>query len=60
MTSKRSVGSRGRGGDDDNDIDPRGNDDDDTSISLAMVRATRVVGDKEGDGVLSLKQARIT
>ncbi len=48
--SKRSVGSRGRGGDDDNGIDPRGNDDDDTTISLAMATATRVAGNEEGDG----------
>jgi hypothetical protein len=45
-----SVGSRGRGGDDNDDVDPRGDDDDDTTISLAMATATRVVGDKEGDG----------
>jgi hypothetical protein len=47
---KRSVGSQGRGGNDDNDVDPRGNDDDDTTISLAMAMVTRVAGDKEGDG----------
>ncbi len=50
MTSKRSVGSRGRGGDDDNSIDPRGNDDNDTTISLARATATRVGGNEEGDG----------
>ena len=48
--SKRLVGSRGRGGDDDNGIDPRGNEDDNTTISLAMATATRVAGNKEGDG----------
>jgi hypothetical protein len=31
-TSKRSVGSRGRGGDNDNDVDPRGEDDNDTNL----------------------------
>ena len=49
-TSKRSVGLRGRGGDDNDDVDPRGNDDDDTIISLAMTTATRVAGNEEGDG----------
>jgi hypothetical protein len=52
-TSKRSVGSRGQGGDDDDDdVDPRGDDDNDTTISLAMATATatRVTGDEEGDG----------
>jgi hypothetical protein len=49
-TSKRLVGSQGRGGDDDDNVDPRGDDDDDTTISLAMAMAMRVAGDKEGDG----------
>ncbi len=49
-TLKRLVGSQGRGGNDDNDIDPRGNNDDNTTISLAMAMATRVVGNKEDDG----------
>ncbi len=50
MMSKWSVGSRGRGGDDKDNVDPRGNDDGNTTISLAMVTATRVAGDEEGDG----------
>ena len=50
MTSKRSICSQGRGGYDDNDINPRGNDDNDTTISLAMAMATRVAGDKESVG----------
>ncbi len=41
---------RGRGGDDNNDVDPRGDDDDNTTISLAMATATRVAGNKEIDG----------
>jgi hypothetical protein len=49
-TSKRSVGSGGQGGDNDNNVDPRGDDYNDTTISLAMVMATRVAGDKECDG----------
>ena len=48
--SKQSVGSRGRGGDDDDVFDPRGNGDNDTTISLAMATATTVAGDEEGDG----------
>jgi hypothetical protein len=47
--SKRSVGSRGRGGDDDDDVDPRGDDDNDTTISRVIVMATRVAGDEECD-----------
>ena len=50
LTSKRSICSQGRGGYDDNDINPRGNDDNDTTISLAMAMATRVAGDKESVG----------
>jgi hypothetical protein len=50
LTSKRSICSRGRGGYDDNDIDPRGDDDNDTTISLAMATATRVAGDKKSVG----------
>jgi hypothetical protein len=49
-TSKRSVGSGGQGGDNDDDVDPRGDDYNDTTISLAMATATRVAGDKECDG----------
>ncbi len=49
-TSKRSVGSGGQGGDNDNDVDLRGNDYNDTTISLAMATVTRVAGDKECDG----------
>ena len=49
-TSKRSVGSGGQGGDNDNDVDPRGDDYNDTTISLAMAMATRAAGDKECDG----------
>jgi hypothetical protein len=40
-TSKRSVGSRGQGGDNDDDIDPRGDDDNNTTISLAMAMAPK-------------------
>ncbi len=50
MTSKRSIGSRGRGGYDDDNVDPRGDDVNDTPISLAMATSMRVAGDKEGDG----------
>jgi len=50
MTSKRSVGSGGQGGDNDGDVDPRGDDYNDTIISLAMAMATRVAGDKECNG----------
>ena len=32
MMSKRFVGSRGQGGDDDDDVDPRGDDDNDTNL----------------------------
>ncbi len=39
-----------KGSYDDDDVDPRGDDDNDTTISLAMVMATRVVGDEEVDG----------
>ncbi len=49
-TSKRLVGSRGRGGNDYDDLDPRGNDDDNTTVSLAMAMAMRVAGDEEGNG----------
>jgi len=49
-TSKRSVGSGGQGGDNDNGINLRGDDYSDTTISLAMAMATRVAGDKECDG----------
>jgi len=44
------VGSQGRGGNDNNDVDPRGDGDNDTTISLAMAMATRVVGNEEGIG----------
>ena len=50
MTSKQSVGLLGRGGDDDDVVDPRGDSDNDTTISLAMATATRVEGDEEVDG----------
>jgi hypothetical protein len=50
MTSKRLVGLRGRGGDDEDDVDPRSDDNNNTTISLAMATATRVAGNKEGDG----------
>jgi hypothetical protein len=49
-TLKRLVGLRGWGGDDNNDVNLRGDDDDNTTISLAMATATRVAGNKEGDG----------
>ena len=41
--------SGGQGGDNDNDVDPRGGDYND-AISLAMATAMRVAGDKECDG----------
>ncbi len=50
MMSNWLVGSRGWGGDDNDDVDPKGDDDDDTTISLAMAMATRVAGDEESDG----------
>ncbi len=40
---------RGRGGNDDDDINPRGDDYDDTTISLAMAMGMRVVGNEEGN-----------
>ena len=49
-TSKRSVGSGGQGGDNDNDVNLRGNDYNDTKISLAMATGTKVAGDTECDG----------
>ena len=49
-TSKRLIGSGEQGGDNDNDVDPRGDDYNDTTISLAMATATRVAGDKECNG----------
>jgi hypothetical protein len=48
--SKRSVGSGGQGGNNDDNVDLRGDDYNDTTISLAMATATRVAGDKECDG----------
>ncbi len=50
MMLKRLVGLRGRGGDEDDDVDPRGDNNDDTTISLGMATATKVAGDEEGDG----------
>jgi hypothetical protein len=41
---------QGRGGYDDDDVDPRGDDDNYTTISLTMATATRVAGDEESVG----------
>jgi hypothetical protein len=49
-TSKQLIGLRGSGGYDGNDVNPRGDNDNETTISLAMATATRVAGNKEGDG----------
>ncbi len=49
-TSKQLIGSRGPGGYDGIDVDPRGDNDNETTISLAMATATRVAGNIEGDG----------
>jgi hypothetical protein len=50
MTSKWLVGLQGQGGDDNKVVNPRGSSNNDTTISLVMAKATRVVGNKEGDG----------
>jgi hypothetical protein len=49
-TSKRLVGSGGHGGDNEDNVNPRGDDYNDTTSSLAMATTTRVAGDKECDG----------